>query len=390
MKSVTPLNLYIETSGHPTWKASGRQNLMLQSQVWRQVPWHHHLTLTGATRGATQAILIVTGGPPNALDEAEAAMLASLSGLPVITLYDIPNQPLFDDLWEDDLIAWTFVNFLETGETDWPLLFPMVKSVVSAMDAAQEVWGFDRFIITGVSKRGWTTWLAGTTADPRIIGIAPMSIDHLDIPRQMAHQQSTWGQYSDQFRSYTELELPKQLDSLEGQALNAMIDPFVHIDRIDCPILIVNGTNDPYWQVDALSLYWDRLPQETWCSILPNLGHNLDHDEKNKVLAAFARCITREQPVCNPIFRWNVQDARVVLEANVPATRIWQATSENYDFRERTWTVFAERPQTLQIEVPTRGYTALLGQWSFREPEFEYSLTTPILVVDQTGPLRPN
>src|SRR5690606_32270895 len=110
--------------------------------------------------------------------------------------------------------AHTFEQYLRTGESDWPLLLPMVKSAVRAMDATQEYarqnWSMqlETFTVTGASKRGWTTWLTGAT-DPRATAIAPMVIDMLNMREQMKHQVATWGDYSDEIDDYTRRGLQK-------------------------------------------------------------------------------------------------------------------------------------------------------------------------------------
>src|SRR5207244_4278406 len=122
---------------------------------------------------------------------------------PVAFLYGIPNQPLFGEqkgqgLREDALIAETFVRYLSTKDESWPLLFPMVKSLVKAMDALQEFaqreWGvrIEGFIVSGASKRGWTTWLTAA-ADARVIAIAPLVIDTLNMKEQLPHQLKSYG-----------------------------------------------------------------------------------------------------------------------------------------------------------------------------------------------------
>src|SRR5207248_8344071 len=139
---------------------------------------------------------------------------AKRTGTPVAVLYNIPNQPLYGGKKEDALIAETFVRFLEAGGKDeeWPLLFPMAKSVCKAMDALQEFskehfkQELKDFIISGASKRGWTTWLAGA-ADPRVRAIAPMVIDVLNMPAQMKHQLACYGKYSEMIHDYEERNL---------------------------------------------------------------------------------------------------------------------------------------------------------------------------------------
>ncbi|HZH97702.1 MAG TPA: PhoPQ-activated protein PqaA family protein, partial [Fimbriimonadaceae bacterium] len=108
------------------------RELRLTSQQWRGTTWRHDLVLTGGENSDT-AILIVTGDRVEA-DDRFAEDLSRRARLPVATLYNVPNQPLWD-MREDDLIAHTFAQFLESGDAEWPLLFPMTKSVVKAMDA---------------------------------------------------------------------------------------------------------------------------------------------------------------------------------------------------------------------------------------------------------------
>src|SRR5690606_38003278 len=145
-------------------------------------------------------------------------------------LLQVPHQPILDGLTEDALIAHSMARYVETRDPDWPVLLPMTKAATAAMDAVQaaarEHWGLEteRFVVTGASKRGWTAWLTAAV-DPRVVAVAPMVFDVLDMRRQMAHQQATWGGASGQIRDYQERDLPRLLRTPVGDALLDLVDP---------------------------------------------------------------------------------------------------------------------------------------------------------------------
>src|SRR6516162_1309073 len=185
------------------------------------------------------------GGRPSPSSIAFGMGLARKSGAPVAFLFGIPNQPLLGGKTEDALIAETFVRYLETKDSSWPLLFPMVKSLVKAMDALQEFaqkeWGvrIEGFIVTGGSKRGWTSWLTAA-ADARVIAIAPLVIDTLNMRAQLPHQLQSYGKYSEQIADYTERGLVPLPDTEEARRLWGWVDPWNYRARYKIPTMIIN------------------------------------------------------------------------------------------------------------------------------------------------------
>ena len=95
----------------------------------------------------------------------------------VAELRMVPNQPLtFSDdgkpRVEDEMIAYTWDKFLRTGDESWPARLPMTKAAVRAMDTVTAYAAglpakvkVDRFVVSGASKRGWTTWTTAAVDD---------------------------------------------------------------------------------------------------------------------------------------------------------------------------------------------------------------------------------
>lgn len=338
-------------------------HMRMTSQTWRNVRWTHDIVITNPSvdgqraTASDVAILYVTGGEPNKADLAEAQKLADLAQMPVAHLFQIPNQPLFG-MNEDDLIAHTFEQFLKTGDTDWPLLFPMTKAAIRAMDTvvaatASSSQPLKRFVVTGASKRGWTAWFAGASDDKRVIGIAPMVFDNLNMKPQLEHQLKSWGKYSEMIADYTDRGLDKILDTPPGKQLLAMVDPYAYRSRITVPKLIVNGSNDRYWTVDALSLYVHDLKGPTYVSIVPNAGHLLgDMNQALHAISVFSRSCVGRQPL--PVLRAYLAEDRSRLTLSIDAmpegTRFikggfWIAHAPTSEFREANW-IWQSKPFT--------------------------------------------
>ncbi len=308
-------------------------------------------------------------------------------------LPQVPNQPLLGNKTEDTLIAETFVRYLETKDDAWPLLFPMVKSAVKAMDAVQ-AWSKEagqpavsKFVVAGASKRGWTTWLTGAV-DPRVVGIAPMVIVTLNMKAQNANQIEVWGKYSEQIDDYTRRGLMEGFDEPDRRKLWEMVDPYFYRDRLTMPKLLINGTNDRYWTLNALDLYWDDLKGPKGVVYLPNAGHSLDQhrDYALNGLGAFFRHVVPGRPM--PEVSWTFAESAdggsrlTVAAAPKPkAARVWTARSETRDFRESRWEpshLEAAPSMTAEVARPEKGHVAFFADLDYEVEGVIYHLSTQI------------
>ncbi len=374
--------------------------LLVDSGVWQGTVWTHRLRVVIPPETAQQgALLYVTGSGSGDSDLQLMARVALKAKRPVAILHDVPNQPLFDGLREDALIAHSFIQYLESGDRDWPALFPMTRSVVAAMDTLQQ-WAagekqsgldLDTFIISGASKRGWTTWLTAAV-DPRVVGIIPAVYDNLNLPAQMQHQLDTWGQYSEQISDYTELDIPQMLETPEGLELANLVDPYAYRHAITVPTLILVGTNDPYWPLDAVNLYFAELIGPAHVHYVPNAGHGLNENQLLvETIAAFARTQLEPETVGSwPELRWELDTAeesvQLKLETTTPGIiRFWQATSTTRDFRQSHWQTVSlqQNVQTAAYQYARHAgfYQAILAEVLFQDNGLQYAVAAPVQII---------
>ena len=395
------------------WKVIDKQEaagasiyeIALTSQTWQDMPWKHDLIVfePAQLKHPEHVLLFITGGSnknkPKLEDKLLGSSLATLSGTRVALLFQVPNQPLLGGRVEDDLITDTFLFYLATQDARWPLLFPMVKSAVKAMTCVEQLAAQEwkspvkGFVVTGASKRGWTTWLTAV-CDKRVRGIAPIVIDTLNMPKQMDYQFETWGKYSEQIDDYERKGLIKKLkDDAAIEPLWKWVDPYTYRQQLTLPKLIINGTNDRYWTVDALNNYWDDLAGSKHIRYVPNAGHNLKGGREGALatLAAFVRHVASDQPM--PALNWKHETdgnmLRLTIQSDmVPnSVKLWTAASPTKDFRESEW-----KSQTMNSlnmvgkqdrymgEVPLLpgSHRALFGEALYHIDGLDYSISTQL------------
>jgi PhoPQ-activated pathogenicity-related protein len=376
-------------------------DLELISQVWQGIVWKHRLQVfvPDETTVADMALLTVGADFDNPnYNRGLGDLYTEATGLICAFLFDVPNQPLFEGKVEDEVIAYTLAQCLNTGDMDWPLLLPMTKSAIRAMDAVQALlhekgrFAPHRFVVTGMSKRGWTTWLTGA-ADKRVAGIIPMVYDNLNLFVQMPHQQEVWDAYSEQISDYTQYDLQARMRTPEGFRLAQIIDPYTYREHLTMPKLIMNGTSDRYWATDALNLYWDGLSGPKHVLYVPNGRHGLNDPQRVLSAAlAFVHAVAAETDL--PAFQWEFHETtselEVVVQTETPASAacLWVAFSETLDFRTCDWEsiplAVTSAGCTAAIPLPQSGCLAVFGEIEFTPPDSPpYALSTQMRIVDR-------
>jgi len=386
-------------------------NLLLTSQTWRGIVWRHQLTVLVPKENLHDgAMLFITGGSnkneqPNWSDKDKLwlplAGIATKNKAIVALLKQAPNQPLFGKLTEDALISYTLHNFKKDGDYSWPLLFPMVKSAVKSMDAIQAFskqtlkHDVNNFLVTGASKRGWTTWLTAAIDDSRVKAIGPMVIDMLNMPATLDYQLKTYGAYSEQIEDYVKLEIPQTANTAQGNAITTMVDPYSYRAKLTVPKMIFIGTNDEYWTVDAIKHYYNQIPGKNMIHYVPNAGHDLGGGAQAlEALSAFFGTTLDNKTY--PLPTWKISSSKKSADlsvktesANLVDAILWTTTSTDRDFRNDKWTsksLGVSNTSTIKLRetYSATGYKAFYVDLKYKNPNGgTYTVSTRVFVTDQ-------
>jgi PhoPQ-activated pathogenicity-related protein len=391
------------------------------SQTWRstdevdRTQWQHWVTLAVPQNLRSNIGLLFIGGGRNGREPPAGPsdmlqMIARTTGTVVAELHMVPNQPLIfhqdgHPRVEDDLIGYTWDQFLQTGDANWAARNPMVKSAVRAMDtmtavAASEAGGrqtVDRFVVAGGSKRGWTTWLTGAV-DPRVVGIVPIVIDVLNIDPSMRHHFAAYGFWAPAIGDYVQHRIMERLDHPRLRDLYDLVDPYQYRHRLTMPKFVLNASGDQFFLPDSSQFYWDDLVGPKYLRYVANGDHGLKDTDAIGSLTAFYSLILAGKD--GPRYSWSSPDdgtLHVQAQDAPREVRLWQATNpQARDFRVETlgrqFTSTVLQPQAdnlyvATVEPPAEGWTAYFVELTFDVGAvFPLKLTTAVQVIPDVLP----
>ncbi len=399
----------------------------LTSQTWRSASevdrpqWKHWLTIVKPDKiTSNKALLFIGGGSnrdpqPTTVNERLVGF-ATETGTVVAELGMVPNLPLFfadskdKGRSEDDLIAYTRVKQMATRDDEWLVRLAMVKSGVRALDAIQEFMSseagggakINEFVVSGGSKRGWTTWLVGVV-DKRVIAIMPTVIDALNSEAITRHHYEAYGFFSTALNDYVNHKLfPDKIGTPEYQHILGIEDAYNYRnrDRLKIPKYLVNASGDQFFLPDNSQFYFGELKGEKYLRYVPNAKHNLAGSDARESLLAFYQAILNGR--ARPQFSWKKEKngSLVVTAKDKPReVNLWQATNPNArDFRVDTigkaYTSTAlkeEKPGVYigRVGKPPKGFTAFFVELVYDSGgKYPFKFTTEVSVAPDVLPFK--
>jgi PhoPQ-activated pathogenicity-related protein len=435
VNASTALQDYVDRKdGNFAWNLVKQQSndqgteyiLRMSSQAWltkkevNQPVWKHWMAVyVPNTVEHETAFLLIGGGENSELPPKHGSTLLAQMAVQTKSvtarILNVPNQPLIfkadkeqRQRVEDDILAWCWARYLTNEDPKWLTLLPMTKSAVRAMDTVSAFCKIlpdksvtvNKFVVSGMSKRGWTTWLSAA-ADKRVVAIAPQVIDLLNMKLSMEHHRKAYGKFSRAVHPYVENGIMDAMNTPESESSLEIIDPWSYRKTLTIPKLILNSTGDQFFLPDSSQFYYSQLPEPKYLRFVPNTSHGLDRTA-GETLISFYASILKNRAL--PAFKWATPESNkivVTTEENPMEVKLWKAVNPTArDFREetigKTWQC-SPLPQSGQsnkqfryevtIPKPAQGWAAFYVECIFNDhAQGRLSLTTEVSVIPTTLP----
>eukprot|EP01080_Neovahlkampfia_damariscottae_P011860 gene11860-5189_t len=273
------------------------------------------------------------------------AAAASITQSIIIVIHQVPNQPVSfpsepRPRKEDDIIAYTWKIFLNTKKTDWIQQLPMVKGAVKCIDSAKDFLfktlriKVDKYVVTGASKRGWTTWLVAIARPQEIAAIIPIVIPVLNMTENFKQIYKSYCFWPAALKDYEREGIMKRMYTPEMQDLQKIVDPINYLDILKMPKYIVSASGDQFFVPDSSDLFMNHLKGENRLRYIPNSDHGMKGtDAFESIISTYHSYINR---VSRPEFKWeNKFDAEkgelTLYSSEKPeSVKLWYAINEKH------------------------------------------------------------
>ncbi len=429
LKNTTTEKVVVDNKPHTIT----RYNLVLTSLRWpnddkvivNHPVWKHRLILYVPEKVTKDtALFFINNGTLYPEPEGLRAMkteglsfahIAAKTRSVAINLEDIPNQYLtFNDrkpLKEDALVAYTWARFMADPDKnrEWPLRFPMVKSVISAMNASQSFtqqlkhpFKLEHFVVSGASKRGWTGWIVAAL-DNRISAVIPLVADFMNLPAMVDHLFKVYQQGNPAIAPY--MPLRPMIGQPPMNKLFAEIDPYQYRALLTLPKFSVTASGDNFVPSDTTQFFFSNLPGRKWMRVLPDQSHYIfwkNSSQISTIVESFYGAFIDQNPL--PEISWQYAGSRLIVKSSrkPKAARLWKAVNPvSRDFRKvadntgvtpfsastvsfsgkTVWTA------NVMLSTPEKGWQASFVDMTFNNPPYDdLVFTTRVFVTPDTYP----
>jgi PhoPQ-activated pathogenicity-related protein len=255
----------------------------------------------------------------------------------------------------------------------------------------------DGFVVSGGSKRGWTTWCTAAV-DKRVVAAIPIVIDVVNVPECARHHIAAYGFHAEAIGDYVRHNLTTRREDPRTKLLYAIEDPYSYRERLTMPKFVINASGDQYFPPDSSQFYFGEMPGEKLLRYVPNADHSLRETDAIESIIAYYQMILSRSP--RPKYGWSFEkdgSIRVRTESAPATAALWQATNpQARDFRVKTiGRTFRSRLLTDEgggvfvgkIDPPEKGWTAFFIELTFDVGQsFPLKLSTAVRILPDTLP----
>jgi PhoPQ-activated pathogenicity-related protein len=255
----------------------------------------------------------------------------------------------------------------------------------------------EKFVVSGGSKRGWTTWTTAAV-DKRVVAIVPFVIDLLNIEPSFEHHYRAYGFWAPAVKDYEEAGIMNWSGTPRYRELMKMVEPYSYRDRLTMPKFMINATGDQFFLPDSSQFYFDALKGEKYLRYVPNTNHSLAKSDARESMQAFYESVVTG--ASRPKFSWRFENdgaIRVHSITKPTEVKLWQATNPKArDFRldvigpAYKSTPLADQGGGVyvgQVDKPSSGWTAYFVEMTYPgQGKYPFKFTTGVKVVPDVLP----